>query len=224
MNADAIATVTLKIDAEVHRQLPGTEAQLLLIANETHPDPAHAELQAARLLERARAAHPDPDALAGGQTDTAYRHFYRAMGLKAAQVSTPVKQARRVLERGAYRPISKTVDVAMEIEYATLVSFQAYDAAAAGGELEYRLAEGGEPITTMGGDYKCCKRGELILLGAGGVLHSSYYGNASRARLTDDAEHALLRILRIPGLDGERFRAAVEEAGARLRVLAAARA
>lgn len=215
--------LSLAIDAAVHRQLPGTEVQLLLVANENYTDAAQAERQVERLLARVRAAHPDPDSLAGADTDQAYRRFYREMGLKAAQVSTPVKQVRRVLERGTYRSISRTIDIAMEIEYATLVSFQLYDAGAIGSQLEYRLAIGEEPMTTMSGEQKLCKPGELILQHDRQVVHSSYYGNENRFRLGPDADHAILRILRVPGVAPEPFECAVDEARTRMHVLAGAR-
>src|SRR6185369_13248880 len=160
------------VDPQVLAQHPGLRLGLVVTPVEGYEHADDARAAERDLLDRLKTAFADEAELRARPEDEAYRAFYRAMGLKAAQVSTPVKQAARVLRSGEYRSRGPAIDVAMSIEYATLVSFQLYDADALPDELAFRLARGDEPITTTRGEAKVCKPGELLLTGGGAVVHS----------------------------------------------------
>ncbi len=210
-------TQEIALDDAVLAQHPGLRLALLVVPAGGYSgagESAAAEQQVVAELLAAFAAEED---LRSNPADELYRSFYRAMGLKAAQVSTPVKQALRVLRNGEYRARGPVVDTAMAIEYSTLVSFQVYSAARLGDRLTFALAGGEEPITTMRGEGKTCKPGELLLLGAGGaVAHSCYYGNDPAFLLTEEDPVAIVRVMGVPGLGDDAFAGAVAEAERRL--------
>lgn len=147
-----------------------------------------------------KAAFETEEALEKHYLSGLYDNFYRSMGLKVRKVSTPVKQAARVLATKSYRPLSSIIDLCMDVEYSTLVSFQAYDASKIASSILYTIAEGNEPIITLQGENKICKIGELVLRDEQGVIHSSYYGNAQRCALDSSSKTALVRLLGIPGI------------------------
>lgn len=200
----ATKTMNVGLSPEVLEAIPDIAVEFILAKVAPYENGAQASAGASRVGEAVRERHGSVTNLASHPLEDCYREFYRSMGLKAAQVTNPVKQARRALEHG-YRSVSRPVDTAMEIEYATLVSFQLYDASPLPDELMYRIARGDEPITTSRGDSKVCKRGELILAGAGRVVHSSYYGNEREFMLAANSACVLVRILRVPGIPDEPF-------------------
>ena len=213
----------VRLSADASARWPDLAFALLLVPATSYDDEVAAAAQAAELVAGLHATH-DADALRGGPEDAAYREFYRSMGLKAAQVSTPVKQSIRVLDRGVYHPVSPVVDRCMAIEYRTLVSFQIYSAAwFTGAVATYRPARGDEPIDPGRGEIKTCKPGELILDVDGTAAHSCYYGNHRGALLGEDDGWALVRLMRPPGLALARFEQAVEEARAVLSPIAEGR-
>jgi DNA/RNA-binding domain of Phe-tRNA-synthetase-like protein len=153
------------------------------------------------LMRDLRSAFGSEEALEEHYLGKLYDDFYRSMGLKVRKVSTPIKQAARVLAAKSYRPVSPIIDLCMGVEYSTLVSFQAYDAAKIAGQICYAIAEGHETITTFQGEAKICKTGELVLKDEQGVVHSSYYGNALRCALDCSSQTALVRLLGVPGIE-----------------------
>jgi DNA/RNA-binding domain of Phe-tRNA-synthetase-like protein len=205
------------LDDAVLTQYPGLRLTLLAVPASTYSDPSEADEAGQLVVAELLAAFATEDELRSSPVDETYRVFYRSMGLKAAQVSTPPKQALRVLRKAEYRPRGPVVDAAMAIEYSTLVSFQVYSASQLGPRLVFSLASGEEPITTMRGEGKSCKAGELLLLGdAGAVAHSCYYGNDPAFLLTERDELAIVRVMGVPGLDDGAFVRAVEEAERRM--------
>jgi hypothetical protein len=56
-----------------------------------------------------------------------YATFYKSMGLRPKKVSTPIKQALRVIKNRKYRSIHRVIDFCMAVEYTSLVSLQVYD-------------------------------------------------------------------------------------------------
>jgi DNA/RNA-binding domain of Phe-tRNA-synthetase-like protein len=212
------ATCEIVLDDAVLAQHPGLRLALLAVPAGRYSDPSETARAEQQVLAELLAAFADEDELRAGPADELYRSFYRSMGLKAAQVSTPVKQALRVLRNCEYRARGPVVDTAMAIEYSTLVSFQVYSAARLGGRLAFRLAGGEEPITTMRGEAKTCKPGELLLLGGAGgeVAHSCYYGNDPAFLLTEQDELAIVRVMGVPGLEDDVLARAVEEAERRM--------
>ena len=211
-------TLTATLSEDINLRYPEFRVAFLAVPAEPYADEREADRAAEALVARVRDAHASTDELRGSAVDHAYRYFYRSMSLKAGQVSTPVKQRISVLNNG-YRSVLRIVDVAMEIEYTRLVSFQVYDAAAVGSEVAYALATGSEAITTTRGERKSCKPRELILTAGGEVVHSVYYGNDARYMASAATEIALVRVMNVPGLDAEVFRAAVDEASTRLGAL-----
>ncbi len=205
------------LDDAVLEQHPGLRLALLAVPSGGYSDPSEAGRAEQQVVAELLAAFASEDELRSSREDGLYRDFYRSMGLKAAQVSTPVKQALRVLRNSEYRARGPVVDIAMAIEYSTLVSFQVYSASRLGGHLAFTLARGEEPITTMRGEEKTCKPGELLLLaGAGEVAHSCYYGNDPAFLLTEQDALAIVRVMGVPGLGEGVFERAVEEAERRM--------
>lgn len=178
--------------------------------------------EAAREEEVYTEAHkvfPDVEALESHPFEDLYRRFYSSMGLKARKVSTPVRQAARILRQGYYRSRGVLVDSCMLVEYTSLASFQAYDYDRVTGSLAYSLAGGTEHLTTFQGEEKQCKEGELVLRDEEGVLHSSYYGNASRASVSEATALGLVRALRIPGFPAPDFDQVIQRSRERLQPL-----
>ena len=140
-----------------------------------------------------------------------YKNFYKAMGLKPKKVSTPIKQAERVLKTGKYKSVFKAIDLCMLVEYTTLVSFQVYDVDKIKGELEFRLADGNEHIIDLHAQEKTCKKGELILVDNEAVLHSVYYGNNCDKSIDVNTNKYLVRLMGIPGIVHEEFQAAIDQ-------------
>jgi DNA/RNA-binding domain of Phe-tRNA-synthetase-like protein len=210
------SVIPVSADPEVFERHPGTRIALIAARASAYDDDDQARRAEEAVIRRVRAAHAGEDAVRARPEADAYRDFYRSMGLKAAQVSTPVKQAARVLRTNRYSARSPVVDVAMEIEYETLLSFQVYDAAKLAGAVRFCLADGAEPITTMRDEAKTCKPGELVLKSAGAVAHSSYYGNHRAFALDSGSTTALVRVMAIPGVQDDAFDRAVAEAVERL--------
>lgn len=165
-----------------------------------------------RILRRTRDAHGSLDALAESPVRALYRAFYAAMNVKPSAVSTPVKQASRILKTGNYRPIHPVVDTCMEIEYATLCSFQVYDTARLAPALAYTRAEGHEEVNGRAG----LRPGELLLSDRYGVIHSPTLGNDTARLVSGTSEYAMVRVMGIPGMPAGVFEEATEEAAARL--------
>lgn len=212
------ASREVALDDAVLAQHPGLRVALLAVPARRYPDRSEAGKAEQQVVAELLAAFASEDELRSSPADGLYRDFYRSMGLKAAQVSTPVKQALRVLRNGEYRARGPVVDNAMAIEYSTLVSFQVYSASRLGERLTFALARGDEPITTMRGEAKTCKPGELLLLGGDGgeVAHSCYYGNDPAFLLSERDELAIVRVMGVPGFDDGAFARAVEEAERRM--------
>lgn len=209
----------VSMSPEASGRWPHLAIVLMAVPSSRYVDESEAQAAADALVEGTTHAHTDADTLRGTHADEPYRAFYRSMGLKAAQVSNPVKQTSRVLANGTYRPISPVVDACMAIEYRTLVSFQAYGAAQLR-DLSFAVATGEETIITSRQETKTCKPGELVLRSGGDTVHSCYYGNGRAFALGHDDDLAVVRIMRVPGFPADTFDAAVNEARSRLTPVA----
>jgi DNA/RNA-binding domain of Phe-tRNA-synthetase-like protein len=168
-----------------------------------------------RVIGRLRDSHGSAEAVRGHLLWEEYRAFYTAMNVKASAVSTPLKQAARFLKAGAYRPIHPVVDVCMEIEYALLCSFQVYDLARIGAAVRYAPAVGGESLVDAP-EGAVARAGECVLSDELGLIHSPSLGNDHARLVGEDSTEALVRILRIPGMDRSVFDRTVDEAARRL--------
>ena len=187
------------ITEQAMARFPEMSASFLLVdlSKIAHITPLERE---ASLMRDLKAAFESEEALENHYLSGLYDNFYRSMGLKVRKVSTPAKQVARVLATKSYRPVSPIIDLCMDVEYSTLVSFQAYDASKIVDSISYAIAEGNESIITFRGEDKICKVGELVLKDEQGVIHSSYYGNARRCALDSSSKTALVRLLGIPGI------------------------
>jgi len=135
----------------------------------------------------------------------AYSQFYRAMGLKPKTVSTPVQQTLRVFDTNKYKSYYKIIDIAMKIEYMTLVSFQVYDLEKIQGDMVYRFASSQDTITTFSGEEKLCKNKELVLSDDISILHSVYYGNNKYKSIDSNTKINLVRMMCVPGFPSNEF-------------------
>ncbi len=162
------------------------------------------------LVEEISQKYGEAESLTSHSYNQLYASFYKSMGLKVKKVSTPLKQAARILNLGTYRSINKLIDMCMHIEYTTLVSFQLYDKDKVIGDMEYSISTGTEKLTTFHGEEKNCKNGELILIDRDQALHSVYYGNNAKKSVSDNTKEAIIRIMGVPGIDRENFDHALE--------------
>jgi DNA/RNA-binding domain of Phe-tRNA-synthetase-like protein len=189
-----------------------------LITSTDSPEDVHgAEETARRIVKRVIDAHETKDSLTDSPLVESYRKFYSGMNVRPSSASTPIKQALRVFEKG-YRPILPIVDTAMEIEYATLCSFQVYDLNNIGQNVAYARADGTEvmpPLAHSGSQGKL-RAGELLLVDELGIINSSSCGNAAGRLVSATSSHALVRIMKIPEQDRAAFDASVKEAGERM--------
>ncbi|MFE0190416.1 hypothetical protein [Streptomyces sp. NPDC058989] len=165
-----------------------------------------------RVLTRLKETHQTEESIRENPLWEAYRSFYAEMNVKPSGVSTPLKQALRIMRRDAYRPIHPVVDVCMEIEYSTLCSFQVYDADRIGRSVTYGPADGPGAEDGM----RQVRAGELVLSDEHGIIHSPTCGNGAGRLVGDASGSALIRVLRIPGMDADTFSGAVDEAARRL--------
>lgn len=188
-----------------------------LIGPANPPDGEDAADVPVRIADRIREGHGSAEALAANPLAEGYRQFYVDMGARPSAASTPIKQALRAFERG-YRPIHPVVDICMEIEYASLCSFQVYDRERLGSKITYAAASGTEEIAERAHGGGSCKlrRGELALADEHGVINSPMCGNAASRVVTPESRIVVVRILKIPALDDSVFAAAAGEASARL--------
>lgn len=161
------------------------------------------------IVEAVLSTFPSKETLEAHPFKNLYQTFYQSMGLKVKKVSTPIKQALRIFTNKSYRSLYKILDTCMKIEYTTLISFQLYDIDKISGELEYRLADGTETLTTFHNEEKTCKPGELILTDSEGVLHSVYYGNNKNKSIDSNTKNCVIRIMGVPGTPEEDFQKAV---------------
>lgn len=148
---------------------------------------------------------PSPDTIESHYLAHLYSDFYKSMGLNPKKVSTPAKQALRVVTNQNYRSIYKAIDLCMSVEYTTLVSFQIYDWDKIKGDLSYRFSEGSETLVDFHNEKKTTKVGELVLADNKALLHSVYYGNNAERSVDAGTQRFLIRVMGIPGMRHEDF-------------------
>jgi DNA/RNA-binding domain of Phe-tRNA-synthetase-like protein len=203
--------------SDVVAELPGFAAAFLVAPGHI-PDAEHPEVRADRIEARVRAAHNSADDLRQNPLVEGYRAFHARINVRPSSASTPVKQALRVFDRG-YRPINPVVDISMEIEYATLCSFQVYDLQSIGDQVRYIFAVGDEVLQDRahgdGGSAKV-RQGELLLADERGVIHAPSVGNDASRIMAPTSSQVLVRLMKIPALPRAVFDAAVTEACHRL--------
>jgi DNA/RNA-binding domain of Phe-tRNA-synthetase-like protein len=144
--------------------------------------------------------------------NTYYQDFFRKIGIKPSDASTPIKQVKRILKKGEYKSRFKIIDTYLSVEYASLISFQVYDYSLIDESINYFLGTGEEKILTFSGDIKTCKPGELLMSDINSIINSSYYGNNKNYAVGNTTTSFLLRILGIPGLQSPQFDAAIRSA------------
>lgn len=165
----------------------------------------------AAIVRAVSTEHGDVD-LSQSSAQTAYTAFYGAMGIKAKHVSTPPKQAQRVLRNMQYRSILPTIDRCMRIEYTTLVSFQVYDPNKfVDSHLLYRPAHEADTLVDLHGEVKKCLVGELVLADSGGPVHAVTTGNAASRSIDAASTRALVRVMKVPGFSQILFDRALAE-------------
>ncbi len=172
---------------------------------------------AARIANRLCDVYGSSEALVDHPLSQAYRQFYAAMNVRPSSASTPIRQALRVFEKG-YRPIHPVVDICMEIEYATLCSFQVYDRESLGSKIVYVEAKEADELPQRAhGEGRCKLRpGELLLTDERGIINSPTCGNAAARLVTAASRAVVVRIFKIPAVEDAVFDAAVAEAERRL--------
>lgn len=160
------------------------------------------------------------DVLTSHRYNNLYKEFYKKMGFKSKKIkkiTTPIRQALRVLKSGKYKSVNRVIDYCMLIEYTSLISFQVYDLEKVVSPIRYMFANGSETLISFSGDIRTCKKGELILLDKTGVLHSVYYGNNKEKSVNDETFRYLIRIMFIPGIKVTSYYHAVNKVILRFR-------
>lgn len=190
-------------------------AFLLLRSHPRYGDPSVVPEIEDEITRNVRRRYPDGQVLASHYLADAYRKFYEAMGLSLKKVSTPLKQAARFLD-GTYRSRGKPIDVCMDIEYVTGVSFQLYDAATLPSSLCYDVATAEYECLDFHSKPARSRIGEVILHGDGKLVHCPSVGNNKMFSLNEGTTAILIRVLGIPGLAAEDWTAAVSSARMRL--------
>lgn len=164
-----------------------------------------------RIVSKVLEKFPNNEKLENNYLNDLYIDFYKSMGFKPKKVSTPIRQAARIIENKTYRSIYKTIDVCMEIEYIHLVSFQVYDFNKIKGNLKYTISNGIEVIKNFHNEDSVCKKGELILVDDECPLHSVYYGNNKDKSIDFATKTVLIRIMGVPGIQKVDFEIAIKE-------------
>lgn len=141
----------------------------------------------------------------------AYFDFYKSIGIKSKDISTPIDQVNRLIHNRSYKSIYPIIDIYLKIEYLTLVSFQAYDYEKISGELKYSFSNGQDQILTYKNEVKICKPGDLILKDKDTVIHSCYHGNCRKAMITENTKIVLFRVMFVPNFDIEAWKEALNQ-------------
>ncbi|MCM1565306.1 MAG: phenylalanine--tRNA ligase beta subunit-related protein [Dehalobacter sp.] len=198
--------VILKLNNDVLTKYPDFKAAFCLVKNfSDHSSQEERTACELKIVEETKNEFSDNSHLSDHPFGQLYSEFYRGMGLKPKKVSTPIQQVERVIKTGAYRSIHKIIDICMEVEYTSLISFQVYDADTIVSPMIYRFSDGREMLTTFSSDIKACKPGELILVDHDAVLHSSYYGNNVMRSIKPQTTNFLVRAMCIPGIAYDYF-------------------
>jgi DNA/RNA-binding domain of Phe-tRNA-synthetase-like protein len=207
--------ITISI-SDVVTEIPGFAAAFIAAPGHI-PNAEPPEARAGRIEARVKAAHDSADDLRQDPLVEGYRAFHAGINVRPSSASTPVKQALRVFDRG-YRPVNPVVDISMEIEYATLCSFQVYDLQSIGDQVRYAFAVGDEVLQNRahGGGSAKVRQGELLLVDERGVIHAPSVGNDASRIMKPTSSQVLVRLMRIPALPRSVFDAAVTEARHRL--------
>lgn len=202
----------IEVNQEVKDLFPGLSMAFFGCASQPHSEGSKRSSEAT-VLDQLGRTFLSLEEITSHHYGPAYTAFYQKMGLKIKKVSTPLKQAARVYAANTYHGILPVIDASMALEYSTLLSFQVFDADTIDDGLIYGLAKGNEPLFTISGEERKCKAGELILMETtGGVVHSSSYGTNGSKRLSNQSKKALVRIMKIPGIDRQIFERVVQRA------------
>lgn len=170
----------------------------------------------ARISESIRKVYPHAGSWEDNPIGQAYVAFYREMGLNGRKCSNPVQQAYR-FKSADYRSKGRVIDAAMEIEYTRGVSFQLYDFDRIGPSLIVDIAERQWTHVDHRGKKAECREGELVLLSDRGLVHCPSLGNGQDFGLSADTRRALVRVMRVPGVDSKNFEAAIQDVWSSLR-------
>lgn len=205
-------SVECKVTSEVFSQHPEIKVAFALIPNpQMYSSDEEISKAGDNIVAATASEHVDVETLKSSNMNELYKNFYKTMKLKPSKVSTPIRQAARVLKNQNYRAFNHVIDTAMFIEYTTLISFQVYDYDKIEDFLCFKIASGDEELAQNSSVAKLCKPKELILTDKSGVVHSSYHGNNFQKNINDSTENYLLRLLAIPGVNDELFSSAINQ-------------
>ncbi|MGE4352253.1 MAG: phenylalanine--tRNA ligase beta subunit-related protein [Bdellovibrionales bacterium] len=194
----------MDVNQEVRQKFPDLHFAFALARSCPH-DEISRDFWANRVMASLKESYTSPDEITSGEEAALYKNFYKELPVKFGKVSTPCKQAARILNKGTYHPLFPILDACMLVEYTTLISFQLYDADKISGNLHYALAKGGEKILTFHEEEKECRAGDLLLQDGSGVVHSCAYGNHKEKMLSEKSKTALIRLMKIPHLSNAVF-------------------
>lgn len=169
-----------------------------------------------RITQAVRSAYPDPGSWEEHPVAQAYVQFYASMGLNGRRCSNPIQQAYR-FKTTDYKPKTRVIDAAMEIEYTYGISFQLYDFDRVGDALRIDIADRPMVHLDYRGKESKCREGELVLVSEKGLVHCPSLGNGNGFGLAPDTRRALIRVMRVPGLNPKSYEAAIANVWAVLR-------
>jgi DNA/RNA-binding domain of Phe-tRNA-synthetase-like protein len=206
----------IEISQSLLGKYPEIRAAFFVLKHDlTYSELGQADAAGRTVTERVRRKYGTQDVIDAHYLNSAYRNFYESMGLSLKRVSTPLKQASRFIQ-GDYKSRGRVIDVCMDIEYQTGVSFQLYDADKVPNTITYDIAEVEYDCLDFHNKAARSKKGEVILWGDEQLLHCPSVGNNKVFSLTEETKCALIRVLGVPGIQDIDWNSALAEVTERL--------
>ena len=176
----------------------------ILVMRRTLDPPSHPSLEHRKqVLEnelRSRYAGMDRKALLALPAIQAYSAFYKAFK-KTYHVQL---QLESFLFKGRSFPqVSALVDAMFMAELSNLLLTAGHDLASLQGPLRLEIAQGTEIYTTLPGDEKTLKTGDMYISDQDGVISSVLYGPDARTKITSHTQEVLFTVYAPEGISKE---------------------
>lgn len=195
---------------------PGAAVGMLVVRN-TVNCVRHEGLQAEkdRIQSALRARFPTADALKADPVLLAYRAYYKGFG-KTYHV---LGQLESVALKGRGLPVvNGLVDTMFLVELKNRLLTAVHDLDACAPPFTVASAAGGERFTTMRGEEKEPKRGDMLIRDGSGIISSILDGPDLRTRVTADTRNAVYMVYAPKGIPEDMVRAHLEDVRACVRL------
>lgn len=186
------------IELELHEEFPGLELVYATVRWGDAKTPRAVKQRLLGVSDRFRVAHAP--ALRQGKVPSAYRAFYRQVGLDPDAHRTPLDEAiRERLLQGSFRPWGHLEDSITIAALETLVPIWALDGGGIVGGLGVRSAEEGEVLMDGAGVVPLAP-GQLVLADANAPLTALLQPAPEGRRVTRQSTSTVLYCLQVPGV------------------------